>query len=276
MIKKVINSPQGSSQEFLKLSIQIGLNGLSFCILDTLRNKVISSEKKTFDKELDPHKLLNKVQDLFERHAITQKEFSEVVVIHRNKLFGLVPRPLFNPDELSNYVKFNARLLANDHLEFDEITSYDMVNVYVPFVNINNYVYDLFGTFIFKHVGTVLIESLLKAHTNGKGPVCYIHVSEKMMDMVVVSQKKLLLYNSFPFDTKEDFLYYLLFALEQLALDTESVVLRLFGKIEEDDEIYELCHQYIRHISIFVPSGTSFPLIDTESKNIDFAVLNSL
>ncbi|RKN78168.1 DUF3822 family protein [Ulvibacterium marinum] len=275
-MKKVNNNPKGISQDFLKLSIQVSLNGLSFCILDTIKNTVLLSEKKTFDITLTPYKLLKEVKDLFKKHSISQKEFSEVIVIHQNKLFGLVPKPLFNPEELPNYIKFNAKILASDHIDFDEIAGYDMVNVYVPFVNINNYIYELFGDFIFKHIGTVLIESLLKNHTNGKSPVCYVHVSEKNMDIVIISQKKLLLYNSFSFDTKEDFLYYLLFALEQLNLDAESVILRLFGSIEEDDEIYALCYEYIKHISIFVPTGASHPFIDAASENIDFAILNSL
>ena len=270
------NNPKGISQDFLKLSIQVSLNGLSFCVLDTIKSAVLLSEKKTFNTSLTPYQLLKEIKDLFKKHSISQKEFSEVIVIHQNNLFGLVPKPLFNPEELPNYIKFNTKILASDHIVFDEITSYDMVNVYVPFVNINNYVYELFGEFIFKHVGTVLIESLLKSHTNGKSPVCYVHVSEKIMDIVVISQKRLLLYNSFSFDTKEDFLYYLLFTMEQLNLDTESVTLRLFGTIEEDDDVYTLCYEYIRQVSIFVPSGASHPFIDAESENIDFAVLNSL
>lgn len=275
-IKKVNNNPKGISQDFLKLSIQVSLNGLSFCVLDTIKGAVLLSEKKTFDISVTPYRLLKETKTLFKKHSISHKGFSEVIVIHQNSLFGLVPKPLFNPEELPNYIKFNAKILASDHIVFDEISSYDMVNVYVPFVNINNYVYELFGEFIFKHVGTVLIESLLKNHTIERSPVCYVHVSEKIMDILVVSQKKLLLYNSFPYGTKEDFLYYLLFTLEQLDLDTESVILRLFGTIEEDDEIYALCYEYVKKVSIFVPSGASHPFLDAKSENIDFALLNSL
>ena len=71
------------------------------------------------------------------------------------------------------------------------------------------------------------------------------------MDLAVIAQKKLLYYNSFDFSTKEDFLYYLLFTLEQLNLDPGSVKLRLFGNVEEGDEIYSICYEYVQHLSIF-------------------------
>ncbi|MEM9143292.1 MAG: DUF3822 family protein [Bacteroidota bacterium] len=264
------------SQDFLKLSIQVSLNGLSFCILDTIRHKVLLSDKLIFEKTLSAYDVLKKLKALFEEHALTQKEFSEVIVIHQNPLFALVPKPLFDPQELSNYVRFNARILANDHFDFDEIGSQDMVNVYVPFVNVNNYIFEVFGEFVFKHIGTVLISSLLHSKINGKLPVCYVHITGKTMDLVILKEKRFLLYNTFSYATKTDFLYFILFALEQLDIDTENVILRLFGAIEEGDDRYELCLRYIRQVSIFVPSGTSHPFINEESRNIDFALLNSL
>jgi hypothetical protein len=96
------------------------------------------------------------------------------------------------------------------------------------------------------------------------------------MDITVLGQKKLLFYNSFQFTTKEDFIYYLLFTLEQLRLDTESVKLRLFGDIEESDEIYTICYEYIQHLSIFIPPNTTYPIGDMENETIDFTVLNAL
>ena len=277
MIKKEINNKTGEPvKEFNKLSIQVSLNGLSFCIFDTISKTILSSENVVFPKELTPYEVLKRLKQFFNHHNIQNSHFSEVIVVHRNNLFGLVPKALFEPNELANYLKFNIKILANDHLAFDELESYDMVNIYVPFVNINNYIYDLFGEFTFKHNGTVMVESLLNGHTNSKQPVCYAYVHEKQIDITVISQKRLLLFNSFKFVTKEDFLYYLLFTLEQLKLDTESIALKLFGAIEEGDDIYDMCHRYIKHISISFPSFTHHTYANTVEETIDFTVLNAL
>ncbi|MGB6152800.1 MAG: DUF3822 family protein [Pricia sp.] len=268
-----------------KLSIQVSLNGLSFCILDSADDAIRASEQVIFAKQLTPYAVLKRLKQLFEEHKIAQGQYAEVVAVHRNHLFGLVPKVLFDADELPNYLKFNTKILANDHMAYDEIEPHDLINVYVPFVNINNYIYDLFGAFTFKHHGTVLIESLLVHHaqfikesgapSGGKNTVCYLYVCERQMDVTIIDHKKLLLYNNFSFVTKEDFLYYLLFTLEQLQLDTGSVIVKLFGDIEEDHDIYQLCHQYIEHISIFAPAATDHPLKDTNDLSIDFTTLNA-
>lgn len=277
MTKKVNNNNGGNTQNFYKLSIQVSLNGLSFCVLDTLGNTILASENIFFKKQCTPYEIQKELQDVFKKNNVTRDRFSEIIVIHRNALFSLVPKSLFNADELPNYLKFNAKILANDHLAYDEIDSYDMVNVYVPFVNINNYIYDLFGEFEFKHSCTVMVESLLNGHTHAKEPVCYVHVAAHQMDITVISDKKLLLYNSFEFVTKEDFIYYLLFTMEQLKLDTEQVQLKLFGAIDEEDDIYKLCYKYVKLVSIFVPSSSlQYPVTDLGSASIDFTVLNAL
>ena len=162
-------------------------------------------------------------------------------------------------------------------LAYDELENFDMVNAYVPFVNINNYIFDLFGAFVYKHSGTVMVESLMNNHM-GKKPTCYAHVTENQMELTVVSNKKLLLYNSYDFVTKEDFMYYLLFTMEQLRLDTEHVSLKLFGAVEKGDDLYNLCYQYVKDVSLFSPtvSTIDFELDASEIETIDFTVLSSL
>lgn len=275
--KKTDSSLEESTKDYHKLSIQVGLNGLSFCVLDTIGNRILNSQNIVFGGELAPYDVQKSLIELFDTHGITDMSFSEVVVIHRNNLFSLVPKALFDENELANYLKFNAKILANDHIAYDEIESYDMMNVYVPFVNINNYIYELFGEFEFRHNGTVLIQALLNSHgNNSEQAVCYVHVAENHMEIIVLSQKRLQLYNSFAYTTKEDFIYYLLFSLEQLKLASETVKLRLFGQIDEGDEYYSICAEYVKNISIFVPASTSYQWEEADEETIDFAVLNAL
>ncbi|MGB5228514.1 MAG: DUF3822 family protein [Eudoraea sp.] len=273
MTKKEINN---NIEKFYKLSIQVSLNGLSFCIVDTIANTIKHFKRLNFSKELSPYEMQKELKQLFGESKIEDYSITEVVVIHRNNLFSLVPKPLFDKAELANYLKFNVKILANDLVEYDEIDSYDLVNVYVPFVNINNYIYDLFGEFEFMHHGTIMVQSLLNSHSNGNEPICYVHIADKQMDITVLAQKQLLFFNSFQYITKEDFIYYLLFTLEQLKLNTENIKLRLFGAVDMGDELYNIAYEYIQHISIFIPPSDIYSTEELEKEVVDFTVLNAL
>ncbi|WP_424001532.1 DUF3822 family protein [Maribacter sp. IgM3_T14_3] len=278
MTKKKKNSSLNiADKNFKKLSIQVSLNGLSFCVADTVSQKLLISDRVDFSEEKNPMFVKDELQKLFQKHDIENMQFDEVIAVHRNTLFGLVPKSLFNQNHLNEYLKFNTRVLANDVLAYDEVENHELVNVYVPYTNINNYIYELFGEFDYMHNGTVLLQSLLNNQTQKQETTCFAHVNKNQLDITVLNQRKLLLYNSFKYNTKEDFAYYLLFVLEQLELDPKTVKVKLFGEIEEDDEIYQLCYKYIQNISIFEPSSSQLlKLGETSTSTIDFTLINTI
>ncbi|MGO4919676.1 DUF3822 family protein [Maribacter spongiicola] len=278
MTKKKKNSSLNiADKNFKKLSIQVSLNGLSFCVADTVSQKLLISDRVDFSEEKNPMFVKDELQKLFQKHDIENMQFDEVIAVHRNTLFGLVPKSLFNQNHLNEYLKFNTKVLANDVLAYDEVENHELVNVYVPYTNVNNYIYELFGEFDYMHNGTVLLQSLLNNQTQNQETTCFAHVYKNQLDITVLNQRKLLLYNSFKYNTKEDFAYYLLFVLEQLELDPKTVNVKLFGEIEEDDEIYQLCYKYIQNISIFEPSSSQLlKLGETSTSRIDFTLINTI
>nr|WP_286943667.1 DUF3822 family protein [Allomuricauda sp.] len=261
---------------YKKLSIQVGLNGLSFCIIDTIANKVIDADKVVFKTQTTPYLLLRELKDLFDQKGVADHQIADVTVVHQNNLFSLVPKVFFREQELPDYLKFNTKILPSDQIVYDEIENHDMVNVYVPFTNINNYIFDLYGAFEFKHSGTILIQTLLGQKNMGAAPICYGHVTDQTLEILVVRQKDLLLYNFFNYSTKEDFLYYILFVFEQLGLDTERHPLKLFGSIEENDAYYKLCYDYIQNVSVFTLANSAYIFDYTAEDSIDLTVLGAL
>jgi hypothetical protein len=276
MTKKEINSglEQGPNG-YYKLSIQVSLNGLSFCVLDTIANSLVLSHSRVFEKEMSPFALHKIIHEDFQEKGILDYSYSDVISIHRNTLFTLVPMPVFDPDHLANYIKYNAKILGTDHLDYDPIQGLDSANVYVPFTNVNNYLFEKFGEFEFKHSGTVLLETLLKLPSSRQGTVAFMHLAESQMDLAVFSNKKLLFYNSFVFSSPEDIMYFLLFSLEQLELNLDTLKLRLVGEVSAADRIYELCTEYLENVSLFVPPDTSL-VRSSAGDSIDFTLISAL
>ena len=61
----------------------------------------------------------------------------------------------------------------------------------------------------------------------------YINIAETYFDLVVTKKNALQLYNRFEYQTKEDFIYYVLFVSEQLGLNTEEFECVLMGAIKK-------------------------------------------
>ncbi len=258
-----------------ELSIQISLSGLSFCILNTEINTIIYLKTFPTTSKKTPFQILDKLQILFKEEDIFNQKFDNVNVIYVNELATLVPKELFKENLLADYLKFNSKILKTDFISYDEINTIEAVNVYVPYVNINNYIYEQFGSFTYKHFSTVLIEKLQEIESLKTNQKIYINVCDTHFEIISFKDGKLFLYNTFEYKTKEDFIYYLLFTVEQLRLNPEVLELIFLGDINETDTIYKIAYKYIRNLS-FVKRIDNYNYTETKlSTHSNFTLINS-
>lgn len=240
------------------LSIQFSLGGFSFCISNLETKEVQHFTAYTFDIiYTTPEALLTKIEALYNENPLFKQEFESITIIHQNNLSTLVPTPLFDENELTVYLDYNIKTLANDYAAFDSLDQLDIKNVYIPYININNFFFQKFGEFEYKHHATVLIDKLILHSKNNSEKQFYVNVTNNNFDIVVIENSKLLFYNTFSFKSKEDFIYYILFTSEQLQLNPEELLLYFIGDIEEESELYHITYQYIRNVS-FIKIDNSF------------------
>ena len=269
----VTNNPENT---FLKLSIQVSLNGLSFCTLNTKTNTVVYYHKKVFEKGLDPVNLLQKIEEEFNTQPQLKSPVNEVKLCFCNTLFTLVPKKWFKEEAAASYLKFNTKILKTDFVAVDEIDTKEMVNIYIPYTNIINYFFEKYGEFEYSHHLSILLNKFL-SFEDAKGIKVYAHNSKNRLDLFIIEDGKLLLCNSFTFFSKEDYLYYLLFAAEQLELDPKRFRLYLGGEIHKESEIYKLLQQYVQHIS-FLSSETEHEIEEgwNINRSEEYILLNTL
>ncbi|MBU2940111.1 DUF3822 family protein [Lacinutrix sp. C3R15] len=249
-----IASKQKKTLTNQELSIQISLNGLSFCILKSNTNIISCCKHFAFTQKQTPYQVLHDLKTIFDTIPEFQGHFNTIHVIYINELSTLIPKSLFNEDAIADYLKFNSKILQTDYIAHDEIAINNSINVYVPYININNYLYDKFGTFAYKHYSTILIEEILLAEKDAQDQKMYVHVNKNHFEIVVTYKGELILYNTFTYITKEDFIYYILFTAEQLQLNVETLKLLLLGDIVEDDALYNIVFKYIRHVQFGKPN----------------------
>tara|TARA_B110000014_G_scaffold127889_1_gene88153 strand:- start:2639 stop:3475 length:837 start_codon:yes stop_codon:yes gene_type:complete len=235
----------------IKLSIHISLNGLSFCIIDLISNEIDFLRTYSLSKNTTPKELLKTLKKGFKENNELSNSFSSVKIIHYNNLSTVVPEPLFDNNNALNYLKFNSKILQNDYAAYDEIFNNECVNVYIPYVNINNYIFKMFDSFVYNHYSSIILEKVKLNEKNTITPSLYLNINSNHMELIYFVKNKLIFYNRFDFSTKEDIIYYLLFTIDQLKLNPEEIPLVITGNISEDDDNYKIIYEYIRNVSTF-------------------------
>src|SRR5690554_7812707 len=125
-----------------------------------------------------------------------------------------------------------------------------MENIYVPYVAFNNYFLDRFGSFDFQHIHTGMVQHLTDQSANNSTKELFVHIADNHFEIVIVETKKLLFFNSYEYQRKEDCIYYILFVMEQLQLDPQEQLVKLAGKIDPEDERYQIVYQYVGIVEI--------------------------
>lgn len=234
-----------------KLSIQVRLDGLSFFTQDLASETIISYENYPFKNKVDALGLTQELERVYHNNALLRQSYKKVTVVYVNTLFTFIPKAVFNEDFLADYLKFNTKILATDYIAYDILEKQDMVCVYVPYTNCNNLFFDYYGSFDYHHSMSLLVKDTLDSLSKREETTrLLVNVHNSSFELLAYQDKTVLLANCFDFTTKEDFIYYLLFIMEQLSLDPETTEVDLVGNISKESPLYTIAYTYIRHLSI--------------------------
>ena len=263
-----------TDKNYKKLAIQVSLDGMSFCVFDTISNNPLLLQKLPYTNMQRSTKMEDLLESVYLENPELKHNYDEILVIHSNNLSTFVPIALFDEEFLGSYLQYNTKVFETDFFTFDALEKYEMNHVYIPYVNMNNFFIDQYGTFDYKHANTILVSKLLDLSKNKEERKMFVHVNESHFEIVVVQNQKLLLFNSFEYKTPEDFIYYVLFTAEQLQLNPENFRLEFLGAISESDVFYQIAYKYIRNISLLDVSEIKNTLTEQENRE-HFILLNS-
>lgn len=229
------------------LSILIHQDGFSFLVIH--EQKVIEFESHFLQQKLSPSQILKYLKKYINSDFQNKNEIENLDLIYVNPLFSIVPNELFDENYLPHYLKYNAKLLEGDDFEFDDIQPINAKNVYIPYVNIHNYLFEIFGSFSYKHHLSICL-SKFSEDAAETGEFVILNDRHNALDFMAFRDGKLIVANTFIYDTAEDFVYYTLFTLEELNFNRETLQLEVLGEMNfnKDDEKYVILKNYIQNI----------------------------
>ena len=228
------------------LTIQYSLDGLSFVIFDTEEQKFVSLKHYHFsEKDISLEDIIKELQ---QKEGWNLDEFKNVKILIDNNLNTLVPKEYYHKESERDYLKLLD--INSDKINSDSMSN-GIYNIYPIPSDIDN-VLKLSDKIKIYHASSIKIESLIKEFSERiQGTRAFVNVKNNSYELTIIDDTKLIFHNYFSFNTKEDFLYFILFTFEQLKIDNETVALYFMGLVEEKSTIVELCSRYVRNIRFF-------------------------
>ncbi len=255
-----------SNAKQYKLYVEISLNGLKHTVFNTENNTFIGIEEYQFSDSYNDYSLVAPLKEIVANNSIYKASYQSINVALVNNRSTLIPNAIFKADKLENFHQFNFSKQEEDQFFSDQLINLSAHNVY----SIPDFITDIFNRLNnvnFKHFSSALIEtSLINAKRNKALSLIHVHILPSSFQIVTIKNQQLELYNSFIYQSSEDFIYYLLFVIDQLNINNEEAAITLTGAVEKNSTIYAILHKYIKTLSFGVrPDNLKFSYIFEET-----------
>lgn len=229
-----------------RLTIQFRLDGFSYAIFDDLGIQLIGLEDYTCDPEKRKEDLFLALEKTLETKGIDSKKLKSITCIIDERTNTLVPKALFAENHATDYLDFTFQLPQGYTVLFDELATTECYNVYGVSNLLRTKIQSKWPNAHIIHSSSVLIDNINITENNA----AFVNVRRHDFDLVILKNSKLLFYNNFKYETKEDFAYFLLFAFEQNQLSGTETPTYFSGLILPDSEIIDLLGHYIQNIRL--------------------------
>lgn len=253
-----------NSTENYELSVQVSPDGLSFCLLDSIRNKFVLV--RSFGAEENKYFNADKISELLRNDDFLTRRYKKINCVMPSSKFTLVPAPLYDPGKKDEYFGFNHNLEEDNIILADKTSDPDafiLFSVSKPISELINSFYP--GIYIHHHIKLLLENtSLIRKSVNGN--YIHAHIERDFFNLIVFNNNILKFCNSFAYRNISDILYYVLNAFNNLSVKQEETI-HFSGITEKYDDLSSTFSLYVRNIKFSEPSGNftfSYVFNDTE------------
>ena len=236
-----------------RMTIQCSLGGLSFALLDAKTQTLVALECYQSDLLADSNDLFRTLERALEDKNLNNKDFQSVTFIVDNRYCSLVPQSLFNEADQAKYLDFAFQIPEGYTIASEPIASAQCHIVHAFLKTMQDKVLNKWANARITHSSSVFIDDVMKADDN-KG--VFVNVRNRDFDMLIKKEGQLHFFNNFKFNTKEDFAYFLLFAMEQNGVSGQDTPVVFSGLIRPASDIIDLCGRYVRDIRFVEDSHT--------------------
>ena len=237
-----------------RLSVRIAADGISFCLADPDRNtytQLASYENSSYRGARRLEK--DVVEEMFENVALLypwlKGEFASVNILFEDSRYTILPIPLFDLNNYQLIYEYNFTNTTGEEVFYNAVPVSDAVLIYGIPSGLVDSLKKRYPNARFFHGNIPLLTTFINKYRNANNQGSVLaNFRIGAMDILVLNDRKLQLLNSYTCKTDEDFLYFLVFAIEQIGLNPESANLQLSGSIVQDSNLHFLIQKYVRNV----------------------------
>ncbi len=232
------------------ISVQLGLDGYTFTIVDAIRKRFNAVKHVNFSQRYakTDNRYFDNVVSYFAKDAFLSKSYKTVNFIYNFPEFIIIPENYFIKEDLKRTFLLHYNLSDEEELQFNYVKELKSYIVFSVSSDLTNFLVNKFPQVEFYHQVSIWAKMLKKMSVDTEFTAIYFNYS--FFNIAVFNNQKELLYlQSVPYSSKKDVVYHIITILEELGKEPVKQNLFFAGDIDEKDELYGILTQFFPYIS---------------------------
>ena len=221
------------------------------------------------DSQIDSRSLKNDDKNL---PAILSELFSanndiSIKILHFNAQPSIVPFKYFDKNLMDKYLETNTKIsgkLIND------LSKDKKINIVY---SIDEFLTRLFNKVEIKvthnNYFTLIYNKLFNRVSRSKGLCFFINLNCSSFDVIIFNNNEFIFFNKFKINDEDEFLYYLLFVINNFEGSNNNEKIIFLGRFEKFNHYYELASKYSQ---IEFIEDSEYSILDYNSQS--FSIIN--
>lgn len=240
----LVDSSLKNYYEHTEISIQVSLDGFSFCVSSedhTLR----AFRRYSFSDIVMQDDLIQAVDKVLQKDELLRLPHRNARVIIHSRKSTLVPREFHRDEHLKKLLEFNHPLDDLDEVHYSDIGGCDSVMVYAIPTYLAGMFSERYSNISFYNQAVPFLDAIFgrrKPET-----AVFVQLNKDFFDIAVLVDGKLKLYNSFLYVGETDLIYFILYVCKQLQLDAKYVRCYYTGEFITHADLEDAITSYMPH-----------------------------
>ncbi|MFN2379445.1 MAG: DUF3822 family protein [Bacteroidales bacterium] len=234
-----------NSTQNYEISIQVGLDGFSFCLLDILRDRfVMLRDYRLGGKGLSEP---SAIMEIINNDEFLAREYRRYRMVFATERSTLVPATFFDPALKDHFFTLNYNPDEKNTVVNNKISQPDSFLLF----DINRKILNaMVGAFpeasVSSHIRPLLYSSFAGASGKQSNHI-RLHIEDTFFNLIIISGGKLKFFNSFSYRNATDLLYFTMKVLDQHNIGSGEEI-SLSGNLEYGDELYNALRKYVKEL----------------------------
>jgi hypothetical protein len=264
--------------EEYKLSIQVSLNGFSFCCLDdrtkrfvAIKDYSIANLSGTFDE------LCFNIERIVKEDELLKRPYKEVKCMLVSQMFTLIPSEFFLKENSFEYLQALIPFSSNEvEVHHVQISKSGIVAVYALPKSITSSIRGNHPQATFYNQCVPQISKQLAEKTTSQHQLSmFIH--DNLACFSLMDNGKLKIYTTYNIESTSDLVYYALLLLKEHEINPNDVEVYLSGTVEKQSPRFAELSQYLPNLALdLVPKGFEYSYLFKYKAEHQFANLFKL